>query len=55
VENLIGTPWADTLTGDERKHVLDGGAGGADVLNGGAGNDTLNRPWRQQCVERRGR
>jgi len=26
--------------------------GWRDVLNGGAGNDTFDRPWRQQCVER---
>ncbi|HET7086181.1 MAG TPA: hypothetical protein VFI23_15500 [Rhizomicrobium sp.] len=40
IENLIGTAWSDTLTGDSSDNVLDGG-GGSDTLDGGAGNDTL--------------
>ncbi len=49
VENLTGSAYADTLTGDGNANVLTGnggndtltGNGGADYLYGGAGNDTL--------------
>ncbi|HEY0709870.1 MAG TPA: calcium-binding protein [Polyangia bacterium] len=37
---VIGSPQADTITGDARNNVLRGGAGN-DVLSGGAGNDFL--------------
>jgi Ca2+-binding RTX toxin-like protein len=40
IENLIGSSYADTLTGDTGNNVLDGG-GGSDTLNGEAGADTL--------------
>jgi hypothetical protein len=40
VENLKGTGFGDTLTGDTAANRLSG-AGGADNLLGGAGNDTL--------------
>jgi Ca2+-binding RTX toxin-like protein len=40
IENLIGTDFADTLTGDAGANALTGGGGG-DLLIGGAGNDTL--------------
>ena len=49
VENIKGSDFDDTLTGDGFANVLDGGLGddalsggaGADVLNGGAGDDRL--------------
>jgi Ca2+-binding RTX toxin-like protein len=40
VENLTGSPLADTLTGNGANNTLSGGAGN-DILNGGLGNDTL--------------
>lgn len=40
VENVIGSGYADTLTGNAGNNVLDG-ANGNDILDGGAGNDTL--------------
>ncbi|MEI7445692.1 MAG: calcium-binding protein, partial [Burkholderiales bacterium] len=40
IENVIGTAFADMLTGDAVANLLDGGAGN-DTLNGGDGNDTL--------------
>ena len=50
IENLIGSLFDDTLTGDEGVNRLDGdagddvlnGEGGNDVLLGGEGGDTLN-------------
>ncbi|HEY4941091.1 MAG TPA: hypothetical protein VII56_06655 [Rhizomicrobium sp.] len=41
VENLIGSPFNDTLTGDGNDNVFTGGVGN-DTLNGGGGNDTAN-------------
>ena len=41
IENVIGSGFADTLTGTDGANVIDGGAGN-DWLNGRAGNDTLN-------------
>jgi Ca2+-binding RTX toxin-like protein len=50
IENLVGSKFDDVLSGDYRSNifygwdghdVMDGGAGGADRLFGGAGNDTL--------------
>lgn len=38
VENLAGSAFNDTLTGNSGANVLDGGAG-ADILTGGDGND----------------
>jgi Ca2+-binding RTX toxin-like protein len=43
IEHLIGSGYADTLTGNTGNNVLNGG-GGADTLNGGDGNDTLRVP-----------
>ncbi|WP_210247285.1 endo alpha-1,4 polygalactosaminidase [Blastochloris sulfoviridis] len=37
-ENILGSAFADTLTGDAKANRIDGGAG-ADVMAGGAGND----------------
>jgi Ca2+-binding RTX toxin-like protein len=49
IENLVGSPYADTLTGNAGTNRLDGGFGndrltggaGADVLVGAVGNDQL--------------
>src|SRR5262245_42834757 len=41
VENVIGSVFADTLTGDGKDNIL-AGAAGADQLNGGAGSDTAS-------------
>jgi Ca2+-binding RTX toxin-like protein len=49
IENLIGSPGADTLTGDGQDNVIDGGdgadtiygKGGKDVIEGGSGDDHL--------------
>jgi ELWxxDGT repeat protein len=38
-ESLLGSAFADQLTGTSGTNVIDGGAG-ADTLNGGGGNDT---------------
>ncbi|BBF94060.1 hypothetical protein BLTE_27450 [Blastochloris tepida] len=38
-ENILGSAFADTLTGDKKANRIDGGAG-ADTMAGGAGNDT---------------
>jgi Ca2+-binding RTX toxin-like protein len=40
IENLIGSGFADILTGNTVANLLDGGFGN-DTLDGGAGNDTL--------------
>ena len=40
-ENLLGSAFADMLTGDSNANVIEGGAGN-DTLNGGAGIDTLS-------------
>jgi glucose/arabinose dehydrogenase len=40
IENIIGSAFDDTLTGDTNANTLAGGAG-VDTLNGGGGNDTL--------------
>lgn len=41
IENLVGTAYADTLTGDYEYNTFEGGAG-ADQLNGGDGADTAS-------------
>lgn len=40
IEHVIGSPFADLLTGDGNANSLSGG-GGNDTLSGGAGDDTL--------------
>ena len=40
IENLVGSGYIDTLTGDDKDNTIDGGAG-ADTLYGGVGGDTL--------------
>jgi trimeric autotransporter adhesin len=39
IEDLYGSAFNDTLTGDAGANILDGGSAGADSLIGGAGND----------------
>lgn len=39
-ENVVGTDFGDTLTGDHRSNIIDGGLGD-DTISGGAGDDTL--------------
>ena len=41
IENVTGSAFADTLTGDEGRNVFEGGAG-ADTLTGGDGGDTVS-------------
>jgi VCBS repeat-containing protein len=41
IENLVGSALADRLTGDEGRNTIRG-MGGADVMNGGDGIDTLD-------------
>jgi Ca2+-binding RTX toxin-like protein len=41
IENLIGSAFEDTLTGNSGANRIDGGAG-ADVINGAGGNDELD-------------
>lgn len=40
IENVLGSPFNDQITGNAEANVLDGGAGD-DTLVGGAGNDTI--------------
>ena len=40
IENVVGTSYADTITGDDADNVLSG-AGGNDTLSGDWGNDDL--------------
>jgi Ca2+-binding RTX toxin-like protein len=40
-ENLVGSSFNDTLTGNASANVIDGG-GGSDLLDGGSGTDTLS-------------
>ncbi len=42
VENLIGSPFDDTLVGDGARNAIDGGLAGDDVLDGAAGVDTVS-------------
>lgn len=50
IENVTGSAYNDTITGDDGANYLSGAAGndsltggaGSDTLNGGAGDDTLN-------------
>lgn len=41
VENLIGSAYNDTLTGDGNANIIEGGAGN-DTINGAGGTDTLS-------------
>jgi Ca2+-binding RTX toxin-like protein len=41
IENIIGSAFADTLTGNTGNNIISGLAG-ADTINGGDGNDTLD-------------
>jgi Ca2+-binding RTX toxin-like protein len=41
IENIVGTLFADTLTGDANGNLIEGGANG-DLIDGGDGADTLD-------------
>jgi hypothetical protein len=48
IQNLTGTPWNDTLTGDNGDNIISGGGdpvnaygSGSDTMSGGGGNDTF--------------
>ena len=41
IEHIIGSPQADTITGNAKDNIIEGGAGG-DRIDGGAGNDTIS-------------
>ncbi len=41
IQNITGSNFADTLTGDANSNIISG-LDGNDTINGGAGNDTLN-------------
>ncbi|HEX8105357.1 MAG TPA: hypothetical protein VF533_22265 [Solirubrobacteraceae bacterium] len=49
VENIVGSPFDDTLTGDAGPNVIDGGMG-ADVLDGAGGTDTVSYAARTKRV-----
>lgn len=44
VENLIGTAFADDITGNDSANIITGKAS-ADLLHGGKGNDTFNEEY----------
>ena len=41
IENFIGSPEDDTITGDDNDNIIEGGDG-EDVLTGGGGSDTVS-------------
>ncbi|HEY1707128.1 MAG TPA: calcium-binding protein, partial [Rhizomicrobium sp.] len=41
IQNLTGSIFSDTLTGDDNANILNSGHGGKDVMSGGGGNDTF--------------
>ena len=41
IENIIGSYYDDTLTGDSNDNIIDGG-GGSDTIDGGEGSDTVS-------------
>ena len=40
IENIIGSAYGDTLTGDTNNNIIEGGAGG-DLISAGTGTDTV--------------
>ncbi|WP_020474715.1 LamG-like jellyroll fold domain-containing protein [Zavarzinella formosa] len=46
LENVVGTGYSDSITGNDRDNHLTGG-GGADTIRGGAGNDYLQAGFTQ--------
>jgi len=50
IEGLIGSDFADTLTGDANDNTLDGGKG-IDTLNGGAGDDVIATGFKADIVD----
>ncbi|MEM8935350.1 MAG: cadherin domain-containing protein, partial [Pseudomonadota bacterium] len=59
LENIVGTNFADTLTGDASANLLDGGAGndtfvggvGADTIIGGSGDDVVSYAGATSAVD----
>jgi Ca2+-binding RTX toxin-like protein len=41
-QNITGSAFSDTLTGDSGDNLIDGGPGGGDVLDGGGGVNTIS-------------
>lgn len=41
IEGIIGSPFGDTLTGNDADNYIDGNAG-PDIINGGGGNDEIH-------------
>jgi Ca2+-binding RTX toxin-like protein len=41
-ENVIGSHYSDSITGDASNNTIDGGGGGDPLLDGGGGTDTLS-------------
>ena len=50
VENIMGSAYADTLTGDSGDNEIEG-RGGADIIEGGAGFDTVSYENSAEAVE----
>lgn len=44
VENLVGTPWADALTGDAKNNIFQA-LGGTNTIRGNGGEDTVDYSW----------
>jgi Ca2+-binding RTX toxin-like protein len=49
-ENLVGSAFADTLTGDANDNVIDGG-NGIDTINGGDGADVISTGFKADIVD----
>ena len=49
IEHIIGSTYADTLTGDDGDNLIEG-RGGADTLDGGDGKDTVSYFWSYEGV-----
>ncbi|MCO5058286.1 MAG: hypothetical protein M9905_10445, partial [Rhizobiaceae bacterium] len=41
IENIVGTRYADTLRGNDQDNIIDASLGGADIVYGGGGDDTI--------------
>jgi Ca2+-binding RTX toxin-like protein len=48
-ENIEGSDFADTLTGNAADNAFDG-RNGQDIINGGAGNDTVDYSWAGSAI-----
>jgi len=50
IQNILGSDYADTITGDSNDNVLNGGKGN-DTIHGGAGNDDLIGGWGNDTLD----